>query len=86
MLMMFMRRSADWRHQVLEILPPLQLDGDTMTAFKRCLAVVEAAIRENPAHWYYWHGLSDLVKLGLLPEHTLQTYEQCVVTGDWWEE
>jgi lauroyl/myristoyl acyltransferase len=65
-LMSFMRRSADWRHQVLEISPPVPLDGDTVTAFERCLAKVEEAIRQNPAHWHGWNYF-DLFWLGLLP-------------------
>lgn len=66
-LMTFLRRSADWRHQVLEIFPPTSMDGDSVTAFKRCLATVEVAIRENPAHWHYW-GKFALIDLGLLSE------------------
>lgn len=65
-LMTFLRRSEDWRHQILEISPPISLDGDAVTAFKRCLAVVEAAIRQNPAHWHYWSKFA-LIELGLLP-------------------
>ncbi len=72
LLMMFLRRSADWRHQVLEISPPISMDGDALTAFKRCLAVVEAAILQNPAHWTFWN-FSDLVALGLLPEEALNS-------------
>ena len=66
-LMMFLRRSANWRHQVLEISPPMSMDGDTLTAFKRCLTVVETAIRQYPAHWHYW-GKFALIDLGLLSE------------------
>jgi lauroyl/myristoyl acyltransferase len=72
-LMTFMRRMADWRHQVLEISPPMPLDGDTMKAFRRCLAVVEAAIRQDPAHWFYWEPPA-LVEMGLLPEKTLKAH------------
>ncbi len=77
-LMTFMRRSADWRHQVLEISPPMPLDGDAVTAFKRCLAVVEAAIRQNPAHWAYWN-FRDLATLGLLPEDAMNTSKRDVL-------
>jgi KDO2-lipid IV(A) lauroyltransferase len=80
-LMTFMRRAADWRHQVLEISPPMPLDGDTMTNFRRCLAVVDAAIRQDPAYWDFWYGLSDLVKLGLLSEETIKAHE--FVAQDW---
>jgi len=66
-LMMFLRRSADWQHQVLEISPPMPLDGSDMDNFKRCLAVVENAILQNPAHWHYW-GKYALTDLGLLSE------------------
>lgn len=62
-LMMFMRRSADWRHQVLEIFPPIGVKGDSVTVYRRCLAVVEAAIRRYPAHWMGWiwgHKLGSL--------------------------
>lgn len=55
-LMAFLRRSADWRHQVLEISPPVPLDGDPVTAFERCVAIMEAAIRQNLAQWAYWSG------------------------------
>lgn len=67
-LMTFLRRSPDWRHQVLEISPPMPMDGDAITAFKRCLAVVETAIRQHPAHWHYW-GKFALMDLGLLSEN-----------------
>jgi KDO2-lipid IV(A) lauroyltransferase len=66
-MMTFLRRSEDWCHQILEISPPMPMDGDAVTAFERCLAVVEAAIRQNPAHWHYWSKFA-LIHLGLLPE------------------
>jgi KDO2-lipid IV(A) lauroyltransferase len=66
-LMMFLHRSEDWRHQVLEIAPPLSLEGDSLTAFKRGLAIVEEAIRKEPAHWIYWE-LSVLIQFGLLSD------------------
>jgi lauroyl/myristoyl acyltransferase len=70
-LMTFIRRSPDWRHQVLEILPPMSMEGDTVTAFKRCLDVVDAAIQEKPAHWAFWN-IADLVTLGLLPDGAIE--------------
>jgi len=70
-LMVFMRRSADWGHQILEISPPVSMDGDAETAFERCLAVVENAIRQNPAHWRYWN-ITPLVQLGLLPREAME--------------
>lgn len=66
LLMLFLRRSADWRHQVLEISPPIPVDGDEVAAFGRCVAAVEAAILRDPAHWIYWSRSDDLVDLGLL--------------------
>lgn len=70
-LMAFMRRSPDWRHQVLEISPPISLEGGTMTAFERCLSVAEAAIRQHPAHWHSWNFFS-LFWLGLLSEEAMK--------------
>jgi len=65
-LMAFMHRSADWRHQVLEISPPIPMEGDTMSAFRRCLAVLEDAIYRDPAHWMKWNRAA-LAQLGMLP-------------------
>ena len=67
-LMVFMHRLADYRHQVLEISPPVPLEGETVTAFGRCVAAMDAAIRTNPAQWVYWSNTDDLASLGLLPE------------------
>jgi len=65
-LMMFIYRSADYHHQVLEISPPVSLEGDTVTAFGRCATAIEAAIRARPSHWAYWANSDDLASLGLL--------------------
>ena len=65
-LMLVVRRLEDWRHQVLEISPPVKLDDDTATAFRRCMAMVEAPIRQQLAFWDYWQGSRALVDLGLL--------------------
>jgi lauroyl/myristoyl acyltransferase len=65
-LMAFVYRSADYRHQVLEISPPVPLHGETATAFGRCVAAMDAAIRTSPAQWIFWHSTDDLVRLGLL--------------------
>ena len=66
-LMLTMRRMPDYRHQVLEISPPVPMDGDTAAAFGRCAAAMDAAITANPADWDLWYKLDDLVSLGLLP-------------------
>ena len=66
-LMVFMHRLADYRHQVLEISPPVPMEGETVTAFGRCVAAMDAAIRANPAHWIYWANTDDLASFGLLP-------------------
>jgi phosphatidylinositol dimannoside acyltransferase len=67
-LMGFMYRSADYRHQVLEISAPVQCQAgeDEATAFARCAAKVSAAIRRDPAHWVYWASRGDLANLGLM--------------------
>lgn len=69
-LMIFMHRSADYRHQVLEISPPVPMEGETVTAFGRCVAAMEAAIKANPAHWVYWAETDNLASMGLLPAAT----------------
>jgi Kdo2-lipid IVA lauroyltransferase/acyltransferase len=66
-LMMFVYRSADYHHQVLEISPPVSLEGDTVTAFGRCVAAINAAVERSPAEWVYWASTEDLSSLGLLP-------------------
>jgi KDO2-lipid IV(A) lauroyltransferase len=66
-LMMFVYRSADYRHQVLEISPPVSMEGDTATAFGRCVAAIDAAVKASPAEWVYWASTEDLSSLGLLP-------------------
>jgi lauroyl/myristoyl acyltransferase len=66
-LMMFIYRSADYRHQVLEISPPVSLEGETVTAFRRCVAAMDAAVKRSPAEWWYWADTEDLYSMGLLP-------------------
>jgi KDO2-lipid IV(A) lauroyltransferase len=65
-LMAFVYRSADYRHQVLEISPPVPMQGDTATALGGCVTAMDAAIRTSPAHWVYWNSTDDLASLGLL--------------------
>jgi lauroyl/myristoyl acyltransferase len=66
LLMGFMYRVDDYRHQVLEISAPVPTGGDVASAFARCAAGVSAAIRRAPAHWAYWPSGADLASLGLL--------------------
>ena len=72
-LMTFVHRCADYRHQVLEISPPVPMHGDTAQAFGRCVAAIEAAIRANPAEWNYWFETSTLARLGLLRDSFAST-------------
>jgi lauroyl/myristoyl acyltransferase len=67
LLMGFLHRAADYRHQVLEISAPVPVDGDIETVFERCAAQVSAAIRGNPASWGFWPETGDLVAMGLIP-------------------
>jgi KDO2-lipid IV(A) lauroyltransferase len=60
-------RTADYRHQVLEISEPVPMEGDPVTAFGRCATILSSAISRNPAHWAYWASTADLVNLGLIP-------------------
>jgi Kdo2-lipid IVA lauroyltransferase/acyltransferase len=66
-LMAFVHRSADYRHQVLAISPPVPMHGETETAFGRCVAAIDAAIRTSPDHWSFWFETENLARLGLLP-------------------
>jgi len=66
-LVMVVRRLGDWWHQVLEISPLMPLDSDTATVYKRCVAMLEAPIHKNLAHWDYWGSSQNLIDLGLLP-------------------
>ena len=68
LLMGFMYRTADYRHQVLEISAPAHCpaEEDAAAAFARCAAEVSAAIRRSPAHWVYWASRGDLADLGLI--------------------
>jgi lauroyl/myristoyl acyltransferase len=65
LLMAFLYRSADYRHQVLEISAPVPVTADAAVAFGRCAAEVSAAITKSPAHWVYWASTADLGTLGL---------------------
>ncbi len=67
LLMGFLYRAADYRHQVLEISAPVPVEGETATAFGRCAAEVSAAIQRSPAHWEFWSNTGDLADLGLIP-------------------
>ncbi|HTS54169.1 MAG TPA: lysophospholipid acyltransferase family protein [Burkholderiales bacterium] len=67
LLMGFLYRSADYRHQVLEISAPVSAEGEIATAFERCVAEVSAAIRRSPAHWEFWAKTDVLAFLGLIP-------------------
>jgi lauroyl/myristoyl acyltransferase len=67
-LMTFAHRSADYRHQVLEISTPVPMEGETATAFGRCAAAMDAAITANPAEWDFWFEPDDLARLGLVPD------------------
>ena len=67
LLMGFLYRAADYRHQVWEISAPVPVEGDTVTALGRCAAEISAAIRRNPAHWQPWDNTRDLASLGLIP-------------------
>jgi Kdo2-lipid IVA lauroyltransferase/acyltransferase len=66
-LMCSVYRSADYRHQVLEISAPVPMTGDTTAAFGRCVSEVSAAIRRSPASWVYWPSPVDFDNLGMTP-------------------
>ena len=65
-LMLTARRTADYSRQVLEISPPVPMDGDAADAFERCVSAMEAGIKAYPADWDFWFEPGDLARLGLL--------------------
>ena len=65
LLMGFLYRAADYRHQVWQISAPVPVEGETAAIFGRWAAEVSAAIRRNPAHWDLWDS-SSLADLGLI--------------------
>lgn len=80
-LMMSMYRLPDYAHQVLEISPPVSMEGETVTAFERCTTAMEAAVKKSPAEWVYWASTEDLSDLGLLPAASPpETAETAAVT------
>jgi len=64
LFVMIMRRSPDWRHQLLEI-TPIRTDADTLSIFKDCLSLIESSIRRYPGQWKGW-SLGELAILGLV--------------------
>ena len=66
LLMGFLVRAADYRHQVWQISAPVLVEGEPAAAFGHCAAEVSTAIRRSPAHWTFWNSTDDLAKLGLL--------------------
>jgi lauroyl/myristoyl acyltransferase len=65
-LMIFIHRLADYRHQVVEISPPVPMQGETASAFEPCVTAMDTAIRSRVAHWFFWPRTDHLVNLGLL--------------------
>jgi len=66
LLMGFLYRAADYRHQLWEISAPVSVEGDTAAVFAYCAAEVSAAIRRSPAHWDFWNSTDSLADLGLI--------------------
>jgi len=50
-IVVMLHRTEDWRHQVLEIFPPVTAGSDPVAAFARCLVPIEERIRRYPAQW-----------------------------------
>ena len=69
LLMGFLYRAADYRHQVWEISAPVPVEGETAMVFGRCAGEVSTAIRRSPAHWEFWVNTCDLAGLGLIRPH-----------------
>jgi lauroyl/myristoyl acyltransferase len=68
-LMMTARRAdGDYSRQVVEISPPVPMDGDAAVAFGHCVSAMEAGIKAYPADWDFWFEPGDLARLGLLTD------------------
>lgn len=82
LLMAFVHRLDDYRHQVLSISPPVPLDDDPQAGFDRCAAAMDSAIRGSPCDWYFWFQRDDLTGLGILPrEDAMLNRRQTVHTS-----
>jgi len=46
-----LHRAPDWRHQVLEVSPPISVGRDPVETFGECLKIIETSVRQNPAQW-----------------------------------
>jgi lauroyl/myristoyl acyltransferase len=75
LIVVLLRRSADWRHQVLEIAPPLYVEGDPVAAYAKCLALVESAVRSSPSQWNKLNP-TDLVQMRLVHREDVSRQEQ----------
>ncbi len=75
LLMMFLIRSKDWRHQELHISPPVDQDESLGVTFRKCLSAIEEVIISHPGHWRYWR-LGHLTDLGLLDASELASKEE----------
>jgi KDO2-lipid IV(A) lauroyltransferase len=69
-LMVSVHRLPDYRHQVVEISPPLSLEGELQEALARCAAAMDAMVRANPAQWLHWSDTDFLADLGLIPRES----------------
>lgn len=69
LLMAFVHRRDDYRHQLLEISSPIPSEDDPEAMFRRCVAAIDGAIRAHPRDWYFWFQRDELDGLGLLPSH-----------------
>jgi KDO2-lipid IV(A) lauroyltransferase len=70
-LICLIHRSRDWRHQVLEISAPIPTEGDTDEINRRCVRLIEDAIRSEPAHWRSWSYWT-MAEIGLLSEEEMK--------------
>jgi len=61
-----LHRSPDWRHIVLQISPPISLESDDATTFRKCLDLIEDTIRRWPSQWALLRKVSTLARMGLV--------------------
>ncbi len=62
LLLLWVRRLPDWGHQTLQISPPVAQDEDAAAMFRRCIAMLEEPVRQQPASWDWWVDIEGLLE------------------------
>jgi KDO2-lipid IV(A) lauroyltransferase len=82
LLICLIHRSRDWQHQVMEISAPIPTEGDIDEINRRCMQLIEDAIRSEPANWRSW-DYKTMAKIGLLPEEEMKRLVRAGGSPSW---